>query len=413
MPRSEMIVGLDIGTTKVCTVIGEVAEDGLVDIIGVGISPSRGLSKGVVTNIDNTVRSIENSVAEAEHMAGVRIESVYVGIAGGHISSLNSRGIIAVSRNNPTITEDDKRRAIEAAKAMAIPPDREVIHVIPREFIIDGQGGIQDPVGMAGIRLEVEVHIVTGSIPAVQNIENCVRKVGLEVEDLVLQPLACSEAIITSPEKELGVVLIDIGGGTTDIAIFLGGSIWHSAIIPIGGDHVTSDIAYGLRTPRVEAEKLKKLYGSALVSMVDNEQMIEVPYVGGEKSRPLPNRVLCEIIEPRMDEIFRMVQEEIKKSGYTGLIPIPGGLVLTGGCSLMKGVAELASQRLNLTARIGKPENICGLVDIASNPIYSTAVGLVQYGVLNRHRQGGRTKRKGFSITGLFQRFGRWLRNFF
>ncbi|RLA93670.1 MAG: cell division protein FtsA [Deltaproteobacteria bacterium] len=378
--REEYIVGLDIGTTKICALVGIPTVEG-VDVIGIGTYPSHGLRKGVVVNIEATVRSIRRAVEEAELMAGCEIHSAFVGIAGGHIKGMNSHGVVALKSRE--VTEDDVRRVIDAAKAVAIPMDREVIHILPQEFIVDGQDGIKDPRGMSGVRLEVKVHIVTGAVTSAQNLIKCVNKAGMTVDDIVLQQLAASEAVLTPEEKELGVALVDIGGGTTDLAIFHRGSIKHTAVISLAGDHVTGDIAVGLRTPIEEAEKLKKRYGCALASMAPVEE-VEVPPVGeGQRPRKVSRQLLAEIIEPRMEEILGLVEEEIERSGFRRMIP--SGVVITGGSALMEGIVELAGQIFDLPVRRGYPKRIGGLVDIVRNPQYATAIGLVLYGA-----KGGR-----------------------
>jgi cell division protein FtsA len=373
--KEDVVVGLDLGTTKVCAIIGEMDNEGQVQIIGVGTTPSTGLKKGSVVNIEQTVSAIKKAVQDAERMAGVDIQSVCVGVAGGHIKGLNSRGVIAVARRDKEITDIDQARVIEAAQAIAIPLDREIIHVIPQEYIVDDQDGIKNPVGMSGVRLEAEVHVVTGAVTSVQNIIRSVERSGLRVSDIVLQPLASAEAVLSEDEKELGVVLIDIGGGTTDIAVFINGSLWHTSIITLGGTMVTNDVAVGLRTPNTEAENIKIQYGCARTILVKEEEEITVPGVGGRADRRMPRRVLSEIIEPRMEEIFELVLEELKKFGFEDRIP--AGAVITGGASLMEGVADIAEKVLQLSVRIGSPKRIGGVSDVISNPSYSTAVGLV------------------------------------
>jgi len=372
--NDRIIVGLDIGTTKICTIVGEVVDSNL-EIIGLGIAPSKGIKKGVVVNIDETVDAIKRSVQEAEMMAGSKISSVYVGIAGGHIKSYNSTGVIAIKSR--TVTENDKRRVIDAAQAINIPLDREILHVLPQEYIVDSQDGIVEPLGMSGVRLEVKVHIVTGAVSAIQNITKCCQKAGLDVKNIILEQLAGSEAVLTEDEKDLGVALIDLGGGTTDIAIFNKGSIKYSSVLAMGGSHVTNDIAIGLRTPTLEAENLKIKYGCALASMVDKSDMIEVPTAGSRKNKIAPRTMLADIIEPRMEEIFTLVNREIIKSEMEQYIT--SGIVLTGGGSLMQGTVELAENIFNLPVRLGVPK-ITGVVESLSSPQLSTAVGLVIHG---------------------------------
>jgi cell division protein FtsA len=365
----------------------------------------------VVVNLESTIKSIGEAVEETEQMSGTEVHSVFAGIAGGHVKGLNSRGVIAVSREDREITKADLERVIDAAKAVAIPMDREVIHILPQEYLIDGQNGIKEPVGMSGIRLEAEIHLVTGAVTSAQNIVRSVNRAGFKVEDIVLQPLAASKAVLTSDEKDLGVVLIDIGGGTTDIVIFVEGSIWHTEILALGGNHVTDDIAIGLQTPTPKAEEIKKRYGCALISKVSNEEMIEIPSVGGRGSRHLPRRVLAEIIEPRMEEIFSLANEEIKRTGYQD--SIAAGVVLTGGASLTEGVLELAEEVFQVPVRIGLPLGINGLSDLVNSPIYATGVGLVLYGI--KDYREGRVSR--FSERNLFQkvkeRMKEWFEEFF
>jgi cell division protein FtsA len=376
--RENLIVGLDIGTTKICAIVGNVTEDG-VDIVGIGSSPSRGLRKGVVINIETTVASIKKAVEEAELMAGCEIKSVYAGIAGGHIKGFNSQGIIAIK--NREVSSEDVRRVIDAAKAIAIPMDREVIHILPQEFIIDDQDGIREPLGMSGVRLEAKVHIVTGAVASAQNIIKSCNRAGLDVADIVLEQLASSEAVISPEEKEIGVALVDIGGGTTDIAIFVDGAIKHTSVLSLGGNHLTNDIAVGLRTPMAEAEKIKQKYGCCYSSLVGKDETIEVPSVGGRKPRVLSRQLLAEILEPRMEEIFTLVNREIVKSGYEDRIA--SGVVITGGTSILEGSPELAEQIFNLPVRRGVPQNLGGLADVVNSPVYATGVGLVVYGSKN------------------------------
>jgi cell division protein FtsA len=382
---SNLVVGLDIGTTKVCAIVAEIGTEGAVDIVGIGNSPSRGLRKGVVVNIDATVDSVRRAVEDAELMAGVEIRQAFVGIAGGHIKGINSRGVIAVTGKNREVTRQDVERVIDAAKAVALPVDREVIHILPQEFIIDDQGGIKEPVGMCGTRLEAEVHIVTGAVASAQNIIKCVNKAGLEVQDIVLQQLASSEACLTPEEKELGCVLIDIGGGTTDIAVFVDGSIYHTAVLAVGGDMLTNDIAIGLRTPRPEAESIKRKYGCAMPAMVKPEEKVEVPSVGGRRPRTLTRQTLCEIVQPRLEELLSLVDREVRRAGYHGRVN--GGVVVTGGSSIMEGVPELAEQRFDMPVRRGVPRGVGGLTDVISNPMFATGVGLGIYGAAHRTRR--------------------------
>lgn len=373
-----LLVGLDIGTTKICVVVARVAE-GKVNIVGIGSHPSTGLRKGVVVNMDSTVNSIKKAVEEAELMAGIKIDSCLVGIAGAHIKSFNSNGVVAIK--DKEVKADDVARAIDAAKAVAIPADRELIHVIPQEYIIDDQDGIKDPIGITGVRLEVKTHIVTGSVSSAQNIIKCCRLAGLNVDDIILSQLASSEATLTPEEKEIGVALVDIGGGTSDIAVFINGAIKFTSVLPYGGNNITNDIAIGLRTPLEEAEKIKKKYGCAFANMIGANETIEVPSVGGRKPRTLMRKTLADIIEPRVEEISSLIYQEIKKSGSERLLA--SGVVITGGCANLEGIAELAENIFNLPARRGYPIGLGGLVDVVNNPIYATGVGLLVYGFKN------------------------------
>jgi cell division protein FtsA len=373
-----LIVGLDIGTTKICAIVGNLTDEGL-DIVGIGTSPSKGLRKGVVINIESTVEAIRKALQEAELMAGCEIKSVFAGIAGGHIRGFNSQGVIAIK--NREVNKDDIRRVIDAAKAIAIPMDREVIHILPQEFIIDDQDGIKEPLGMSGVRLEAKVHIVTGAVASAQNIIKSCNRAGVDVADIVLEQLGSSEAVLSPDEKELGVALIDIGGGTTDIAIFVDGAIKHTAVLALGGNHLTNDIAVGLRTPMAEAEKIKQAFGCCLTSMVGKDETIEVPSVGGREKRVLSRQLLAEILEPRVEEIFTLVNRELVKGGFEDVIA--SGVVLTGGTSILPGMPELAEQIFNLPVRRGLPRDIGGLTDVVNSPIYATGVGLVKYGSRN------------------------------
>ncbi|NJC89254.1 MAG: cell division protein FtsA [Desulfuromonas sp.] len=373
-----LIVGLDIGTTKICAIVGTMTEAGL-DIVGIGTSPSRGMRKGVVINIEGTVTAIRKAIQEAELMAGCEINSVFAGIAGGHINGINSQGVIAIKSRE--VTAEDVRRVIDAAKAIAIPMDREVIHILPQEFIVDDQDGIKEPLGMNGVRLEVRVHIVTGAVASAQNIIKSCNKAGVAVGDIVLEQLASAEAVLTQDEKELGVALVDIGGGTTDIAIFVDGAIKHTSVLSLGGNHLTNDIAVGLRTPSQEAERIKQKWGCCLTSMVGKDETIEVPSVGGREPRVLSRQLLAEILEPRVEEIFTLVNRELIKSGFENRIS--SGLVLTGGSAILSGMPELAEQIFNLPVRRGVPQGIGGLADVVNSPVYATGVGLVKYGSRN------------------------------
>jgi len=376
--QQRYLVGLDIGTSKVAVAIGERKENGTLEVIGVGTAPSRGLRNGVVVNLDATIESVKHAVEEAELMAGISIERAYVGVAGGHVKGFNCRGVVAVSGRDREVTREDVARVLEAARAVSIPQDRTIFHVLPQEFIVDEQDGIGDPVGMSGSRLEANVHIVTGSISSIQNTVNCVNRAGIEVIETVLDPIAAAEAVLTHDERELGVALVDIGGGTTDLAVFRHGAVAHTAVLPAGGDHFTNDIAVGLRTPIPEAEKIKKKYGCALGTLVADDETIEVPSVGGRKARALSRRILCEILEPRTEEIFNLVQEDIERAGLRG--SINAGLVLCGGGAILEGVPEVAEQVFDLPVRRGVPTGIVGLVDVVGTPAYSTVIGLLKYG---------------------------------
>jgi len=375
MARSELIVGLDIGTTKICVVVGELSPEG-VDVVGIGTSPSTGLRKGVVVNIEQTVQSIKKALEEAELMAGCEIRSVYAGIAGSHIKGFNSHGVIAVKGGE--VGPRDIERVIDAAKAVAIPLDREVIHILPQEFIVDDQRGIADPLGMAGVRLEVRVHIVTGAVTSAQNIIRSCHRAGLDVSDIVLESLASSKAVLTAEEREIGVALVDLGGGTTDLAIFANDSIKHTAVLALGGTNLTNDIAFGLRTPMASAEKIKLKYGCALAEMVPKDEVIEVMSVGGREPRRLSRQVLAEICEPRVEEMLALVDQELIRSGMKN--QIGAGVVLTGGTALIEGIQELGEQIFNLPTRIGYPDKIGGLKDVVNSPMYATAVGLLMFG---------------------------------
>lgn len=371
-----LIVGLDIGTSKVVAIVGELTDDGELEVIGIGSHPSRGLKKGVVVNIESTVQSIQRAVEEAELMAGCEIHSVYAGIAGSHVRSLNSHGIVAI--RDKEVTQSDVDRVIDAARAVAIPADQRTIHILPQEFIIDHQEGIREPIGMSGVRLEAKVHMVTGAASAEQNIEKCVQRCGLHVEDVVLEQLASSYSVLTEDEKELGSCLVDIGGGTTDIAVFHGGAIRHTAVIPIAGDQATNDIAISLRTPTQYAEEIKIRYACALSQLANADETIEVPSVGDRPPRRLARQTLAEVVEPRYEELFTLIQDELRRSGFEELVA--AGIVLTGGSSKMEGAVELAEEVFHMPVRLGVPQYIKGLSDVVRNPIHATGVGLLLYG---------------------------------
>ena len=399
-----LVVGLDVGTSKIVAIVGELAADGTIEVVGVGMHPSRGLKKGVVVNIESTVRSIQRAVEEAELMAGCEIHSVYAGIAGSHIRSLNSHGIVAI--RDKEVMPADVDRVIDAARAVAIPADQKILHVIPQEFIIDQQDGIREPVGMSGVRLEARVHIVTGAVSAAQNIEKCVRRCDLTVDDIVLEQLASSYSVLTEDEKDLGVCLVDIGGGTTDIAIFCEGGLRHTAVIPIAGDQVTNDIAIALRTPTKSAEEIKLRYACALPQLTSSEETIEVPSVGERAPRRLGRQTLAEVIEPRYAELYALIQSEIRRSGFEDMIA--AGIVLTGGASKMEGAAELAEEIFHMPVRLGAPIGVSGLAEVVRNPIHATGVGLLIYAreALTEGRTSESPKAMGFKD--MFQRMRRW-----
>lgn len=403
-----LIVGLDIGTSKILAIVAELRDDGDLEIIGVGHHPSRGLRKGVVANIESTVQSIQRAVEEAELMAGCQIMSVYAGIAGAHINSLNSQGVVAITDHE--VNREDVERVIEAARALAIPNNQQVLHILPQDFIIDGQDGIREPVGMSGVRLEAKVHIITGAVSAAQNIIKCIRRCGLNVEDIILEQLASSYAVLDEDEKELGVCMIDIGGGTTDIAVFTEGAIRHTAVLPIAGDQVTNDIAVALRTPTQAAEEIKKKYGCALTQLAPHGEMIDTPSVGDRAPRKLARSTLAEVIEPRVEELFLLAQAELRRSGFEELVGT--GIVLTGGSSKVEGMVELAEEVFHMPVRLGVPQYVGGLSEVVRNPIYSTGVGLVQFG----HKHAGAARKKSSDLSrskGLVQRMKDWFkRNF-
>jgi cell division protein FtsA len=377
MNDDQIFVGLDIGTTKIAAVVARMDEYNMLNIAGVGTSPSNGLRRGVVINIEKTVSSIRKALEQAQLMSGCDIQNLYAGIAGDHIRSINSKGVIAVGSKDKIITKNDVERVVDAAKAIALPMDREIIHILPQEFIVDDQDGIKNPIGMAGTRLECEVHIVTASTAAVQNIANCVRQAGYDVDEIVLEPYASSLAVLDEDELDLGVAIMDIGGGTTDIAVFFDGGIRFTSVLGLGGEHVTNDLSHGLRTPMDQAEEIKKKYGCALQSMVDDDDLVMVPGIHGRSPREIARNVLCAIIEPRMEEIFNLALRELEKSDvYDSL---GAGIVLTGGASLLPGSVELAERVLGLPVKIGTPTVSGGLVETVKSPIYATGVGLIQY----------------------------------
>jgi cell division protein FtsA len=401
----QMIVGLDIGTSKVVAIIGVAGPSGQLEIVGTGMHPSSGIKKGVVVNIESTVHAIQRAIEEVELMAGCQIHSVYAGIAGSHIRSLNSHGIVAI--RDREVHQTDIDRVIDAARAVAIPADQEILHVLPQEFIIDNQEGVREPLGMSGVRLEAKVHLVTCAANAAQNIKKCIRRCGLEVDDIILEQLASSYAVLTEDEKQLGVCLVDIGGGTTDIAVFTDGAIRHTGVIPIAGDQVTNDIAMALRTPTAHAEELKIKYACALAQLAGPDETIKVPSVGDRAPRSLSRQALAEVVEPRYDELFTLVQSELRRSGLEDLLA--AGIVLTGGTSKMEGVVDLAEEIFHMPVRLGMPQNIQGLADIVNNPIYSTGVGLLLYGL--QQQQENRSVPKKGAASGLLGRIRQWFQN--
>jgi cell division protein FtsA len=405
--KEDLIIGLDIGTTKVCVIVAAPSGDS-IDIIGIGTHPSRGLRKGVVVDIDATVHSIKQAVEEAELMADCEISSVYAGIAGSHIRAFNSHGVVAVKDRE--VSPSDVKRVIDAAKAVSIPMDREVIHVIPQEFIIDDQDGIREPLGMSGVRLEAKIHIVTAAVTSAQNIVKCANKAGLNVMDIVLEPLASAEACLAEDERDLGVCLIDIGGGTTDVAVYSEGSIKHTSVLGLGGAHVSNDIAVGLRTPFDEAERVKKKFGVAAARFLGSDDVISVPSVGGRRPREVSRKLLCEIIEPRVDEILSLARQSLVKEGLED--KIPSGVVLTGGCSALEGVPDLAEEIFETPVRIGIPCRVGGLQDVVRGPMYATGVGLVLFGA-SQDRENTRFRIRDESIFGrVKQRMRDWFFQF-
>jgi len=380
-----------VGTTKICCVIAEPNPEGGIEVIGLGAAPSRGLRKGVVVNIDSTVEAIKEAVTQAEEMAGVEVGRVYVGMAGGHIRGVNSRGVVAIAGKHREVDGTDVQRAVDAARAINLPQDREIIHVLPQTFVVDDQDCVREPIGMTGVRLEVEVHIVSGASTSVQNVIRSVNRAGLAVHDLVLQPLASAEAVLFEDERELGVIIIDIGGGTTDVALVREGAVWHTAILPLGGDHITNDVAIGLRTPVADAEALKKRYGAALAAQVAADDTVDVPSVGGRKPRQLSRQVLAGIIQPRVEEIFTLVARSLGRAGFEGAAT--AGFVVTGGTAIMEGLPELAERVLGQPVRRGAPSVVDGLVETVTSPIYATGVGLALHGA--KQRPAGRTVADG------------------
>ncbi len=402
----DIVVGIDVGTTKVCTVIGQMSEGLAPRIIGVGVVPSRGMRKGMIVNVQEATEAIARSVDKAERTAGVQIERAYVSISGDHITGVNSRGVVAISRGERGVVGGDIERALDAAQAIAIPHNQEVLHVIPRSYNIDGQEGIRDPLGMHGFRLELEAHIITGSGTAVQNLTKCIETLDIEVEELVLNPLASGEAVLAEMEREMGVVLADIGGGTTDIGIFIEGSVWHTVILPVGGHHLTNDVAVGLRAPYTTAEEIKKRYGHARSSSVLEDEMLDVAAFGEQARQKVSRKFLAEIIEARTEEIFGLILKEVKRSGYDGLLP--AGLVLCGGTADLGGIHELGQEILDMPVRVGAPRGLRGLVDVLNDPAYATSVGLLLWGLRCQSALRPRTLRPG-----VMRRLAHWLRRAF
>ncbi|MBT8086686.1 MAG: cell division protein FtsA [Gammaproteobacteria bacterium] len=408
-PDKKLIVGLDVGTSKVVAIVGELNEDGGIEVVGIGSHPSRGLKKGVVVNIESTVHSIQRAVEEAELMAGCDIHSAYTGIAGSHVRSLNSHGIVAI--RDKEVSAGDVDRVIDAARAVAIPADQKILHILPQEFVIDNQEGIRQPIGMSGVRLEAKVHMVTGAESAAQNIVKCVQRCGLEVDDIVLEQLASSYAVLTDDEKELGSCIVDIGGGTTDIAVFLGGAIRHTAVIPIAGDQVTNDIAVSMRTPTQYAEEIKIKYACALSQLANPDETIEVPSVGDRPPRRLARQTLAEIVEPRYEELFGLVRDELRRSGFEELIA--AGVVITGGSAKMEGAVELAEEVFHMPVRLGAPQYVEGLMDVVRNPIHATGVGLLLYGNEDLSRRDRRSTPIGGNFGEVWERMKSWFQGHF
>ncbi len=409
--QERVIVGIDVGTTKICVLVGELDRDGKLNIVGVGTCPSQGLRRGVVVNIEETVTSIAAALDRAERLSGKKIMSAYVGIAGSHIASENSKGFVAISPSHRDIEPNDISRAVEVARAIAIPANREVIHVIPRSYVVDGQEGIKNPTGMSGFRLEVEAHIITGSVSSIHNLIKCVHKAHVEIEDLVLEPLASGDAVLEDGETDLGVVLVDIGGGTTDVAVYTDGAIWHTVVLPVGGNLITSDIAIGLRLPVGVAEELKITYGHCDPATIDEDDMIDLSQFMPDCDDLVPRKLLAEIIQARVEELFSLVREEIKKAGYDGLLP--AGIVITGGTAELPGILEQAGEILDMPARIGSPLGLHGLSDSINRPAYSTAVGLLLWGASHSSLLGSDDDNyTDESEQDLVSRFGRWLRAF-
>jgi cell division protein FtsA len=407
--RERHLVGLDVGTSKIAAIVGEIVDGGQVEIIGLGSAESHGIRRGVVVNLEAAVDAIRKAVEEAELTAGVEIDNAYLGMSGTHIKGFNSRGVVAVAGKNREITSDDVRRAIEAARAVNLPTGREILHVLPQDFVADDQDGIGDPIGMTGSRLEVNVHIVTGAASTMQNLVACVNRAGVSVKESVLEQLAASKAVLTDDERELGTALVDIGGGTIDMAIYERGTLWHTAVVPLGGDHFTNDIAVGLRMPIPEAEKLKRKSGCALSALVGDDETMQVASVGGRPARMMPRRVLSDVLQPRAEEMFHAVWDEIHRAGYEK--SLNSGMVLTGGGAMLDGMTEIAEQIFDLPVRRGCPTGVGGLADHIARPSYATSVGLLMYGHEARTQESGRSSgggplgRLARGIAGVFREF--------
>lgn len=428
MKKRKIVTGLDIGTTKICTMIAEVSGENNIEIVGIGLAPSNGLRKGIVVDIDKTSHAIKSAVQKAERMAGQKVDSAYVGIAGSHIKSINSHGVVAVTGNEKEIKASDIKRVIDAARIVPVSAEEDILHVLPREFIVDGSPGIQDPLGMSGVRLEVETHIIKGASTSIQNLVKSVLRAGLSVDEVVLEPLASSQAVLSNDEKDLGAALVDIGGGTTDVIIFHEGSIAHTAVLPVGGNHVSNDIAVGLRTPVSEAEKIKIMHGSVLPEEISEEDRIEVLAASGKERRKLSRKMLCQVIEPRMSEVFKLVKKELDIAGSRDLTP--AGLILTGGASLLDGSEKLASDITELPVRIGEPDYVSGLSNLIDNPVYikkgdtipraifSTAVGLIEFALENEDAKnnnvsGNKNNNSKEIVSGFFEKLKSWFSEFF
>ncbi|NPV29704.1 MAG: cell division protein FtsA [Firmicutes bacterium] len=409
MARGNTIVGLDAGSTKIAVIVGEVGLDGQLQILGLGTVPSAGIRKGAIIDIESTVRSIEEAIEKAEQMSGRPIDGGYVGITGAAISSLNNRGVVAVSSPHQEITQEDVERVLQAARVIALPHDRRIIHVIPRQFIVDGNESIRDPVGMLGARLEVETHIVTSTHAVVQNLLKCCERAGFHVQEFVLNAYASGEAVLFPAEKELGVAVVDIGGGTTDIAIFEQGSLWFTSVLPVGGDYITSDLAVGLRTPLTQAEIVKKEFGCTLPALTSDSEYVEIPSVGGKEIRRVSKKTIADIIQPRVQEILGLVKDQLERSGYRGLLP--GGVVLTGGTALTEGIVELATEELQRPVRIGYPEAVGGLADVVSSPVYATGIGLLLYGA--KRQNSYREESEGLSWRSLVNKVKKLFKDLF